>query len=232
MNFKKAILLSSVALGLGLTGSAQALIISDSFITPSATTDLTNVTNTLALFDSSLGTLNSVTFEISAHSDSTTSLVNSSANSQFFKYDSNLNFLFSTSIASLSATLPAAPQLITTLATTGGFQSLASGATLNLGQIIDQAAFTTPVITTNLSDYMGAAGSNFDVTCSTLTSSNFTGGGGNITTNQTTTGQCDAKIIYDYTAAVTSNVPAPASLALLGMGLIGLRFGRKSAKKA
>ncbi|MEQ1835467.1 MAG: choice-of-anchor E domain-containing protein [Candidatus Nitrotoga sp.] len=197
--------------GIAAAGGAQATVITGSFLNPMLTTEI-NQSGLLPLFDISLGTLNSVTLTLVGNSSSTTSLTNAAANPQFFSFQSILNYFFTFSNGVSVGT----PAFTTTLATTGGFTTLASGATLNLGTTTDSGS---AVVTGPLANFIGSG--NFTVGCTTLSGSSFTGGGGNINNNQTTTANCNANISYDYTPTIT-RVPEPAALWLLGVGLLGL----------
>ncbi len=217
------------ALGLIAAGGAQALTISDNFVTPSNTTDLQDETGTLSQFDAlANGTLTSVTLEVSAHSDSTTSLTNTAAQSQTFSYLSTLDFLFSSSNADLSAAL-SGTILTNTLADTGGFITLASGGVQDLGQRVEDgvASVTLGPADAAFSAFLGTG--SFDVICNTFTGSSFRGGGGNINTDQVTTAQCDATVTYTYDPAPPPSVALPGSLLLLSAGMFG--FGATRRRK-
>ncbi len=208
--------------GMTLTGGAQALVITDSFSNAFQTTEITQ-TGSLDFFNSSLGSLNSVTLTLSGNSLSESLLTNTAANSQFFSFDSILNFFFD--LSSIGVATPA-PAFTTTLATTGGFVSLASNASLSLGPNSDSGSLTLTFPGSGLpSIFAGAAGSSFNVGCSTISGSTFNGGGGNITNNQTTTANCAAEIAYDYTPS--TSVPEPTVLWLFGAGLLGFAGMRK-----
>lgn len=197
--------------GIAAAGGAQATVITGSFLNPMLTTEI-NQSGLLPLFDISLGTLNSVTLTLVGNSESTTSLFNAAANPQTFSFQSILNYFFTFS----NGVSVGAPAFTTTLATTGGFPTLGSGATLNLGTTTDSGS---AVVTGPLANFIGVG--NFTVGCTTLSSSTFVGGGGNIQNIQNTTANCGADISYDYTPTIT-RVPEPTALWLLGVGLLGL----------
>lgn len=198
--------------GIAAAGGAQAAVITGSFLNPMLTTEI-NQSGLLPLFDISLGTLNSVTLTLVGNSSSTTSLFNAAANTQLFKFNSTLDYYFTFS----NGVSVGAPAFTTTLATTGALPvSLATNATLNLGTTNDS---DSAVVTGPLANFIGSG--NFTVGCSTLSNSNFSGGGGNIQNIQNTTANCGADISYDYTPTIT-RVPEPTALWLLGVGLLGL----------
>ena len=237
-------ILSTTLMGLAFAGSVQALTISSSFITPLATTDLGSfsspLSNALDLYDPSLGTLNSITLTLSAHSVSTTILSNGASAAQFFEYNSDLNFFFGSSLAAVNSAIGGdvfAIQLQTNLATTGGSVVLGSGASLDLGTKTDDkfVSFTFNSGDAAFAELIAGPGT-FDLTCFTSTTSTFTGGGGNINTDQVSQGQCDGSVEYDYTEDVivdpNPTVASPASLVLMSLGLAGFGFGRRASKKA
>lgn len=71
---------------------------------------------------------------------------------------------------------------------------------------------------------------SFTLGFNTTTFSGASGGGGNFTFNQSTTGAAVATVIYNYTSAPT---PEPATMTLFGSALLGIGFfARKRAKKS
>jgi len=80
----------------------------------------------------------------------------------------------------------------------------------------------------DLANYTGVG--NFTIGGHTKASSTFGGGGGNINVTQSTGAEVEAEIDYTYT--VPSGTPEPATMALVGGGLLGLGFlGRFRRKK-
>ncbi|SEA59094.1 PEP-CTERM sorting domain-containing protein [Alkalimonas amylolytica] len=209
--------------GLFSVGSVQASPISFDFFNAHETTEIQQ-TGSLSMFDDALGNLTSVTLNLLGESISSTILDNQASNGQTFSYLSQLSFFFDILGLSNNITLPA-PTFITTLATTNGFATLASGTQLDLGTNTEQGAysftFTDPM---DIAAFVGAG--SFTVNCNTLSSSGFTGGGGNIDTNQVTTGACGAEVIYSYNTPTTS-ISEPMTLWLFGAGLFGFAAMRR-----
>jgi hypothetical protein len=210
---------SKIALAIALlaAGAAQAATTApSSFSNPLAVTEI-NVNGSLSKFNSALGTLTGATLVIDDALLTTFQFKNTAANAQSFKYTTSLDMIFSApSVAGLDAIL--AGTTIGTLSYQTPLVTLASGAT--------SALFAPPqqngTLTYNLSGAILAAltgAGTFGLNCTSLTGTGFQGGGGNITTVQDTKASCGASIVYTYTPAVVS-VPVPASVALLGLGLL------------
>jgi hypothetical protein len=180
-------------------------------------------------FDTSLGTLNSVTITllgdvtssgklISAAGTLITSYISATSISLLpVGYSGNYDDL-DTSIAALAT---ASPTLIAITSKT----SLGPGASVSFNVIDAQAtdAYTT---SSGLSSYetLGAGNLLFPLYTTTDTSSFLKGG--NLSLNQTTFAYAEATITYNYSAAVVA-APEPASLALLGAGVTALGVIRR-----
>jgi hypothetical protein len=80
----------------------------------------------------------------------------------------------------------------------------------------------------NLALYQGVG--SFSINGATLAGTSFSGGGGNLQLNQTTTATFMGTVTYTYSA---SQAPEPATMSLFGGALLGIGFfARKRAKKA
>jgi hypothetical protein len=79
----------------------------------------------------------------------------------------------------------------------------------------------------DLANYTGAG--NFTLGGNTKAASSFSGGGGNINVLQNTSAEVEAEVDYTYT--VPSGTPEPATMALVGGGLLGLGFLGKFRRK-
>ena len=216
---KKAIPSLLMAGALAVSAGVQAATVTDSFSLGPLTTDLTTATATgnLAQFDSSLGTLTSISLILSGDSTSTTSIDNNSAQSQRFAFDSTLDWEFEV----LAGTGNFVTGFTTDLAHTGGRVSLASGATLDLGTTTDNGSITLTFSGPDLAQFIGTG--NVGIGCNTFTGSAFNGGGGNLVANQVTSANCSGDITYNYdgTPPPVGQAPEPAAAWLIGAGLLG-----------
>lgn len=220
---KKLLALALVA----ATGAAQAATISYNFANAETPTEI-NQSGSLGLFDSSLGTLNSVTISLDGSSTALIDLTNkvSSTGPQRVRATSTVDLFFNSSISGLDSILTAIlfPQLVnsTPLVTLNPGESQSFGP-LNAA---DTYTLTTADLSGITNSFAAVGGGTFNISCSSLSGFNLTGGGGQIDSSQTTTAGCGATVTYDYTVPTTP-VPEPTSMALVGLGALGLAAARR-----
>jgi len=207
-----------IALALIAAGSAQAATISFSDSHGLATTNWSEAL-TLQQFDSTLGTLNSVTLSYGG------------SVSSIFRVES-LDAAPATVTANASASLVFGGPISDTLAisrstsqSVGAFDgSIDFGGTSGaiIGPVLGSDADTLTLLS-GLGAFIGAG--TYDILVAANGASSATGAG-NLISQINTEAFAEITVTYDYTARVTQ-VPEPASMALVGLGMLGLAAVRR-----
>lgn len=176
----------------------------------SNTTEVTEFeqSGTLDLFDSNLGTLNSVTLTITGFGETDISLSNAAGagtDAQVNTAITQLFFLLGSPDTDIDDVLgPLFGQLDLVFVNNAppdftGTLTIAPGVTEESGEITDTEDFIFNITDpTDVAAFEQAGGGTFDLDCDSFTQLNISSTGGNLSSSQSTEGSCSAEITYNY----------------------------------
>ena len=215
----KQALFFAVAVFIPALSSAHAAVVSKTVTFGPSLTDFTTSTLTVAPFDTTLGTLSAEEF-VDATANVSGTVTNTSALARSFNVSTNtvvtLSSMSGTNIDGLTVSLNA----------TQAFTNLTPNTTANYGPFMPSK--TTTVAGTPLSAFTAGP-----ITLVASTNSSFAvdGAGGNSRTTLSSTASGVLTVAYTYTAfgsgSQPASVPEPASMVLLGAGLLAAGVIRK-----
>jgi hypothetical protein len=218
--------LSALILGAALCAGAQAATVSYDFTKAPELTDI-NQTGQLSYFNAALGTLTGVDITLSSGETMALTLSNNATSAKTAGATAFTYMSFSSSLAALDAVI--SPTTLDLVTNTGGSVSIAANGSHTWSPLTanGQLDYNLDSI---LASFIGTG--SFGVSCASDSAILISGGGGNVSSSQVTNAFCGASITYTYDMAPPTPTPEPASMALVGLVLIGVAASRRKSRQA
>jgi hypothetical protein len=202
-----------------ISAEARAGFITYTVSTPTEVAANSGMTLAVPSFDSSLGTLQSITLSFSDSANLAGTVVNNSASAQTFSVSADVSF---------SVTFQGTQVLTNDLNATRTYTQLAAGATANFGtySLVGASGITTILDPSQVTGFVD--NTTMDVLFSMTTLSGVNGGDGSPVASFQNMVNGSVTIGYNFAPNV---VPEPASLAMTALGgLLAAAFVRNRAR--